>query len=137
MLTHSTPIESQFMVQLIDNLNAEVVLGTVTNVREGVSWLNSTYLALRLQRNPLAYGLTLDDLAMDPGADSECGHALMAFCIRHARASWTLRACPGTCNRKSDCMVHVQSLHVFTSTGPVSLRTCPATHRCLSCIEFA
>lgn len=73
MLTHSTPIESQFMVHMTDNLNAEVVLGSVTNVREGVAWLNSTYLSLRLQRNPLVYGLTLDDLAMDPGGESECG----------------------------------------------------------------
>lgn len=39
MLTHSVPIESQFVASLPDNLNAEVVLGTVSNVREAVQWL--------------------------------------------------------------------------------------------------
>eukprot|EP00798_Chlamydomonas_sp_ICE-L_P004883 gene4883-34648_t len=34
MLTHQTPIESQFKLMLVDNLNAEIVLGTVTNVKE-------------------------------------------------------------------------------------------------------
>jgi replicative superfamily II helicase len=43
---------------LVDNLNAEIVLGTVTNVREAVAWLSYTYLNTRIRRNPLAYGLT-------------------------------------------------------------------------------
>lgn len=33
------PIESQFISKLSDNLNAEVVLGTVQNVKEAVDWL--------------------------------------------------------------------------------------------------
>ena len=36
MLTHQTPIESQFTKGLVDNLNAEIVLG-------GWSWLWSAY----------------------------------------------------------------------------------------------
>lgn len=83
MLTHQVPIESQFKRQVVDNLNAEIVLGTVSNVREAVSWLDATYLALRLQRNPLAYGITYDDLALDPGLDSESwGAALVCAAVR-------------------------------------------------------
>ncbi len=33
-VTHQTPIESQFVKMLVDNLNAEITLGTVTNVPE-------------------------------------------------------------------------------------------------------
>ena len=33
-MTHQAPIESQFVKMLTDNLNAEVVLGTVANVHE-------------------------------------------------------------------------------------------------------
>ena len=33
------PIESQFISKLADNLNAEVVLGTVHNLKEAVDWL--------------------------------------------------------------------------------------------------
>ena len=43
---------------LKDNLNAEVVLGTVTNLREACAWLGYTYLHMRMQANPLAYGMT-------------------------------------------------------------------------------
>ena len=58
MLTSSIPIESQFQKSLIDNLNAEVVLGTVTNVREAVAWLKYTYMYVRMRMNPLVYGMT-------------------------------------------------------------------------------
>ena len=67
MLTHSTPIESQFVSNLADNLNAEVTLGTVTNVREGAQWLGYSYLHTRMEKNPLAYALTWDDIRLDPG----------------------------------------------------------------------
>lgn len=36
------PIESQFISKLADNLNAEVVLGTVQNVKEGINWLGES-----------------------------------------------------------------------------------------------
>ena len=67
MLTHSTPIESQFIECLADNLNAEIVLGTVTNVREGAQWLSYSYLHTRMEQNPLGYALTWDEVRLDPG----------------------------------------------------------------------
>ena len=36
MLTSAVPIESKFQEMMVDNLNAEVVLGTVTNVKASV-----------------------------------------------------------------------------------------------------
>lgn len=50
------------MSSLKDNLNAEVVLGTVTNVKEGCAWLGYTYLFVRMSSNPLAYGMTWDEV---------------------------------------------------------------------------
>ncbi|KAJ0973948.1 hypothetical protein J5N97_015913 [Dioscorea zingiberensis] len=44
LLTSQLPIESQFINSLKDNLNAEVALGTVTNVKEACAWLGYTYL---------------------------------------------------------------------------------------------
>ena len=66
MLTQSLPIESQFVSRLCDHLNAEVALGTVTSVREAVTWLSYTYLHVRMLRNPLAYGIPFDQMAHDP-----------------------------------------------------------------------
>lgn len=76
MLTHSTPIESQFIKNLPDNLNAEVVLGTVASVREACTWLSYSYLYVRMTRNPLPYGLTLEELAADPHLTEHRRHLL-------------------------------------------------------------
>jgi pre-mRNA-splicing helicase BRR2 len=46
------PIESQMISQLADQLCAEVVLGTVSSIREAVSWIAYTYLYVRMLRNP-------------------------------------------------------------------------------------
>ena len=47
LLTNQFPIESNFVSQLSDNLNAEISLGTVTNTAEAVEWLSYTYLYIR------------------------------------------------------------------------------------------
>ena len=66
MLTNQFPIESNFMKFITDNLNAEIVAGTVTDVSEGMYWLGYTYLFVRMKKNPLAYGLSYEDLKRDP-----------------------------------------------------------------------
>ncbi|KAJ2823499.1 activating signal cointegrator 1 complex subunit 3, partial [Coemansia erecta] len=65
-ITMQHPIESKFASNLIDNLNAEITLGTVTNIEEGVAWLGYTYMYIRMQKNPSVYGLAADELADDP-----------------------------------------------------------------------
>ncbi|KAF3840310.1 hypothetical protein F7725_019027 [Dissostichus mawsoni] len=66
LLTQQNPIESQFLDRLADNLNAEIALGTVTNVEEAVKWLSYTYLFVRMRANPLAYGINHKAYQMDP-----------------------------------------------------------------------
>jgi activating signal cointegrator complex subunit 3 len=65
-LVRAVPIESNFVKQLADHLNAEVVGGTVTNLKEAANWLSYTYLYVRMLRNPLAYGISADKKADDP-----------------------------------------------------------------------
>ena len=60
------PIESQFVSMLSDHLNAEISLGTVTSVKEAVTWLSYTYLYVRMCRNPLVYGIPFDQKDTDP-----------------------------------------------------------------------
>uniref|UniRef100_A0A7N5ZVM2 Activating signal cointegrator 1 complex subunit 3 n=1 Tax=Anabas testudineus TaxID=64144 RepID=A0A7N5ZVM2_ANATE len=69
LLTQQNPIESQLLNSLADNLNAEVALGTVTNVEEAVKWLSYTYLYVRMRANPLAYGINHKAYQMDPGLE--------------------------------------------------------------------
>ena len=51
LMNQQLPIESQFVAKLTDNLNAEVVLGTIRNRDEAVQWLGYTYLLVLSQRN--------------------------------------------------------------------------------------
>lgn len=65
-VTQQQPIESRLVEKMIDNLNAEVALGTVTTVDEGVQWLGYTYLYVRMGKNPLAYGIDWQEIGIDP-----------------------------------------------------------------------
>lgn len=65
LINTQLPIESQFVGQLADQLNAEVVLGTVTNLKEAVEWLGYTYLFIRMMRSPRVYGITVDEFEQD------------------------------------------------------------------------
>ena len=51
---------------LPDHLNAEIILGTVTNLREATVWLSYTYLYTRMLRNPMAYGVHYEVKQTDP-----------------------------------------------------------------------
>lgn len=85
LMAHQLPIESQFIQRLSDHLNAEIVLGTVTNIvrlqlpevieslsmlmlcivqREAIVWLSYTYLYVRMLKNPLVYGSTIMEKAL-------------------------------------------------------------------------
>lgn len=60
LLNQQLPIESQLVSKLPDLLNAEIVLGTVQNVKDAVSWLGYTYLYIRMLRQPTLYGITFE-----------------------------------------------------------------------------
>lgn len=65
-LVRATPIESNFIKQLADHLNAEIVGGTVTTISEAAQWLQYTYLHVRMMKNPLAYGINASQREEDP-----------------------------------------------------------------------
>ncbi|KAK9676154.1 hypothetical protein RND81_11G058200 [Saponaria officinalis] len=65
LMNQQLPIESQFISKLADQLNAEIVLGTVQNAREACNWISYTYLYIRMLRNPTLYGLAADVLDND------------------------------------------------------------------------
>ena len=65
-VTQQQPIESKFSRKLVDNLNAEIGLGTVTSIHEAVQWLGYSYLFVRMQRNPLTYGIDWAESRDDP-----------------------------------------------------------------------
>lgn len=64
-VTAQQPIESRFSSRLVDNLNAEISLGTVTSVPEAVQWLGYSYLFVRMKREPRNYGIEYSELIDD------------------------------------------------------------------------
>lgn len=66
LITQQHPIESRFGSKLVDNLNAEISLGSVTNVDEAIEWLGYTYMFVRMRKNPFTYGIDWEEIANDP-----------------------------------------------------------------------
>ncbi|ORY31658.1 Sec63 Brl domain-domain-containing protein [Naematelia encephala] len=60
------PIESKFIPGMIDSLNAEISLGTISNVAEAIEWLGYTYLFVRMRKEPFIYGMSHDEPVDDP-----------------------------------------------------------------------
>lgn len=65
LLNQQLPIESQMVSKMPDMLNAEIVLGTVQNVKDAVHWLGYTYLYIRMLRQPTLYGVSIDRVKDD------------------------------------------------------------------------
>ena len=68
LMNQQLPIESQFISKLADNLNAEIVLGSIRSRDEAVDWLGYTYLFVRMIRTPGLYSVGAeyaDDVALE------------------------------------------------------------------------
>ena len=73
VLNQQLPIESQFVAKLVDNLNAEIVLGTVQSARDAVEWLKYTYLYVRMLNAPSLYGVSAEARKTDtPRLEQRC-----------------------------------------------------------------
>ncbi|KAF1461892.1 putative ATP-dependent DNA helicase HFM1, partial [Spheniscus demersus] len=56
MLNSADIIESSLHRHLVEHLNAEIVLHTVTDVTVALEWIRSTFLYIRALKNPAHYG---------------------------------------------------------------------------------
>ena len=65
-VTEQQPIESKFSAKLVDNLNAEIALGTVTSIQDAVTWIGYSYLFVRMKKSPLNYGIEWAEIRDDP-----------------------------------------------------------------------
>ena len=60
LLHEQLPIESQLVAKLPDALNAEIVLGSICNVRDAAEWLSYCYLNIRMLAAPKTYHIEVD-----------------------------------------------------------------------------
>ena len=76
-------IESQLQNSLIEHLNVEIVLRTVINMSTAISWLKSTFLYVRIKKNPQYYGLGLNKSNLKLTNENRIEQCLKDLCIRN------------------------------------------------------
>ena len=52
MANNTTVVESTLKERLAETLNAEIDLGTVSNIESAIKWIQSTFYYIRLKKNP-------------------------------------------------------------------------------------
>lgn len=93
-LSCQAPIESRFLGHLVDNLMAEVVLGTVSCLDDALAWLDYTYLAIRMRRNPTGYGVSPKEAAKDSRLHGRLRSVLREAAVRLRNAGMLAIADP-------------------------------------------
>ncbi|CAE8606503.1 unnamed protein product, partial [Polarella glacialis] len=66
LLLHQMPIESKFLENMANSLNAEIAMGNISSEKDAADWLRYTYLYVRFFRTPQKYGITQQDFDSDP-----------------------------------------------------------------------
>lgn len=82
VLNQQLPIESQLVSKLVDNLNAEIVLGTIQSAKEAVEWMKYTYLYIRMLSQPTLYGCAADQRRSDPKLEQRCADLVHTAAIQ-------------------------------------------------------
>ncbi|NXK83523.1 HFM1 helicase, partial [Amazona guildingii] len=74
MLSGADIIESSLHRHLVEHLNAEIVLRTVTDVTVALQWIRSTFLYFRALKNPTHYGFSsgLDKIGIEAKLQELC-----------------------------------------------------------------
>ena len=59
-ITTLNKVESSLHKHLNEHLNAEIIAGTISNSEQALDWVKSTYLYMRVNKNPSFYQLDDD-----------------------------------------------------------------------------
>ena len=89
------PVESQLVGTLANNLNAEVVLGSIQSIEDAASWLGYTYFYVRMLCNPQLYGVPIDALDADPALKDrrmDLAHSAAALLDKHNLVKYDRRS---------------------------------------------
>ncbi|XP_055497359.1 probable ATP-dependent DNA helicase HFM1 isoform X1 [Leucoraja erinacea] len=81
MLNGAYTIESSLHKHLVEHLNAEIILNTITDVNVALEWIRSTFLYIRALKNPNHYGFAagLDKSGIEAKLQELCLKNLQAL----------------------------------------------------------
>ncbi|GAA5808710.1 hypothetical protein MFLAVUS_002105 [Mucor flavus] len=75
LISGTTNIESWLHENMIEHLMSELCLGTITDIFTGLNWLRSTFLYVRVSKNPIHYRLK-------PGSYMSTDSILQEICVK-------------------------------------------------------
>ncbi|GAA5802642.1 hypothetical protein HPULCUR_008115 [Helicostylum pulchrum] len=75
LISGTTNIESWLHENMIEHLMSELCLGTITDIYTGLNWLRSTFLYVRVSKNPIHYRL-------EPGSYMSTDSILEEICAK-------------------------------------------------------
>ncbi|TGZ60826.1 hypothetical protein CRM22_008320 [Opisthorchis felineus] len=61
LLHQNDDIESCLRTKLSEYMNTEIALGVITNLSESINWLKSTFLYVRIKKEPRLYGVPFEE----------------------------------------------------------------------------
>ena len=81
LMVGSSMVESSLKNHLYEHLNAEIILGTIGSLEQAMDWIKSSYLYMRIRRNPRHYGLAEDinEEDIDTSIQELCTKALSSM----------------------------------------------------------
>lgn len=83
MMEGAQVIESQLHTNLLEHLNVELVLGTIRNLETAITWLQSTFLYVRLFHNPAYYGIDLKKGQAQQPTRADIDDYLRNLCLKN------------------------------------------------------
>jgi ATP-dependent DNA helicase HFM1/MER3 len=117
-------IESALAKSMIEHINAEVALGSITSEEEAITWLKSTFFYTRARLNPVYYKLSKDVEGELGSISKEHLQRLEHFHLIQRQgekfASTTLgRACSSNCVQVNTIIGFTESIHMDMSAEDV------------------
>lgn len=140
---HQAPMESNFIKALPDHLNAEIVNGTINNIKEAIAWLGYTFLYIRMLCNPLVYGMDYEELYLDPSLTKKRKQLIneaaivldQCMMIRYDQKSGNL-AVTDVGRIASHYYIHHRTIESFQSMCTAHLNDAEALHVLCCATEF-
>ncbi len=86
LVSGTQPVESYLHENLPEHLNAEVVLGTITDIPVALDWLRSTFYFVRASRCPREYGLPAPAGEEEDNKSAMLDRRLQDLCVANLNA---------------------------------------------------
>ncbi|EUD65104.1 adenosinetriphosphatase [Plasmodium inui San Antonio 1] len=109
-------IESTLMRNIVNVVNAEIVLRNIQNFKEAVNWFRYTYLYIRMMKNPRLYGVVGRNEKMDSSEEGKEKHVSDLFMQKLNKRIYNIIYSAFVTLEKYDLVKYNKKLNTVSST---------------------